>query len=371
MKQKIVFPTLVANLAIHTGKSKKQCEDFLRELFNTIETTLTAGESVKIKGLGTFKLVDVEPRKSVDVNTGEDIEIPGHKKITFIPARELAERVNEPFAIFESIEIPNESEENIIIDKTENIADQQESTKTTPDEPEIILHSTDISKELNPDTNTQEQEKSPQTEIQLEEEKLSEEISQPGPVVEESFVDGEFEEYGTHPVKRFRFLWGFLTGVFASIIVALGIYFFIGGNFESLISSFNLQQTKINANEDAEKVIAPVVQDTEVDTLSQNEIAITDNAEEAVPTAPSDEIIYDTISRTRYLTTMAKEHYGNYNLWPYIYMENQKILGHPDRIKPGTRVVVPKLSKYGVNPANPEDIKKAKEKGVEIYAKFQ
>ncbi len=38
---------------------------------------------------------------------------------------------------------------------------------------------------------------------------------------------------------------------------------------------------------------------------------------------------------------MAKEHYGNYNLWPYIYEENKAILGHPDRIRPGTKVIVP------------------------------
>ena len=92
--------------------------------------------------------------------------------------------------------------------------------------------------------------------------------------------------------------------------------------------------------------------------------------EEIAPTQPSDEKVYDTISKTRYLTTMAKAHYGNYNLWPYIYEENKAMLGHPDRIRPGTRVIIPSLSKYGVNPNNPEDIKRAKQKGVEIYARF-
>ena len=86
-------------------------------------------------------------------------------------------------------------------------------------------------------------------------------------------------------------------------------------------------------------------------------------------TAPSDTPVYDVVTTTRYLTTIASEHYGNFNLWPYIYEENKAILGHPDRIKPGTRIVVPPLSKYGVNPKNKSDIDKAKKMGKEIYSR--
>lgn len=68
---------------------------------------------------------------------------------------------------------------------------------------------------------------------------------------------------------------------------------------------------------------------------------------------------------------MAKEHYGNFNLWPYIYEENKAILGHPDRIRPGTQVVIPSLSKYGINPSDPSNIKKAKQKGIEIYSRYK
>ena len=109
----------------------------------------------------------------------------------------------------------------------------------------------------------------------------------------------------------------------------------------------------------------PEVQKPEV----QKSVSETE-AEPPVPTQPSDKKVYDTITKTRYLTTMAKDHYGNYHLWPYIYKENEKILGHPDRIRPGTKVVVPPLSKYGVNPDNKADIDKAKKLGNEIYARY-
>lgn len=84
----------------------------------------------------------------------------------------------------------------------------------------------------------------------------------------------------------------------------------------------------------------------------------------------SDYIGYDTVSKTRYLRTMAKEYYGNAELWPYIYEENRHKLGDPDRIRPGSSVKIPKLDKYGVNPNNPADIEKAKRLGREIYSRY-
>ncbi|MDE5871820.1 MAG: hypothetical protein K2H22_07755 [Muribaculaceae bacterium] len=81
-------------------------------------------------------------------------------------------------------------------------------------------------------------------------------------------------------------------------------------------------------------------------------------------------LAYDAIGKTRYLTTMSREYYGNPNFWPYIYEENKAKFGHPDRIKPGTPVIVPSLKKYGVNPKNPADIEKAKRLGKEIYARY-
>ncbi|MDE6379049.1 MAG: hypothetical protein K2L11_01145 [Muribaculaceae bacterium] len=83
-----------------------------------------------------------------------------------------------------------------------------------------------------------------------------------------------------------------------------------------------------------------------------------------------DLIAYDTVTLTRYLITMAREYYGNPDFWPYIYEENKAKLGDPDRITPGTMVVVPRLSKYGVSPNNPADVEKARRLGKEIYARY-
>lgn len=81
-------------------------------------------------------------------------------------------------------------------------------------------------------------------------------------------------------------------------------------------------------------------------------------------------IAYDKVTTTRYLATMAREYYGNFEFWPYIYEENKAKLGHPDRITPGTMVIVPSLKKYGVNPKNPVDVEKAKQLSREIFSRF-
>ena len=89
---------------------------------------------VKINGLGTFKVTDVASRSSVDVNTGEKIEIKGHKKLTFLPADSLKEKVNQPFAMFEPVEI----DESYVDDSEEpamNETEAQEDATAVEDTP--------------------------------------------------------------------------------------------------------------------------------------------------------------------------------------------------------------------------------------------
>ena len=116
------------------------------------------------------------------------------------------------------------------------------------------------------------------------------------------------------------------------------------------------------------RTIAP---DTAKPASTPDTVGASVPASDQAPTQPSDtKKVYDTVSTTRYLTTIARQHYGNQHFWPYIYEENKAILGHPNRIKPGTRVVVPDLRKYGVDPKNAADIAEAKRREAEIYARY-
>lgn len=85
----------------HIGK--KEASQFVNEMFYLIQKNLNEDKIVKVKGLGTFKIIDVEDRESVDVNTGDRVLIEGHGKITFTPDALMKELVNKPFSQFETV----------------------------------------------------------------------------------------------------------------------------------------------------------------------------------------------------------------------------------------------------------------------------
>ena len=89
---------------------KKTCEAFARTLFEVVEEALLSDKFVKVKGFGTFKLVAVSDRESVNINTGERFQIEGHTKVSFIPDNTLKEEINRPFAHFETIDLSDETE---------------------------------------------------------------------------------------------------------------------------------------------------------------------------------------------------------------------------------------------------------------------
>ncbi len=189
--------------------------------------------------------------------------------------------------------------------------------------------------------------------------------------------------------SRSRFGSGFLIG-FLSAIAIIALVMLIGVKFDMMPEKVSNMLTKNSPvedgtengegmeNEDSFSGV-PLSDSISSDDASAAPSSVSqpgasnagESGENAVPTMASDAPVYDVVSTTRYLTTMAKEHYGNFNLWPIIYEENQAFLGHPDRIKPGTQVVIPPLSKYKVNPDNPEDVKRIKQKGVSIYSKYK
>ena len=109
MNEKINLQELSALLAEKTKISKKEAETFLREYFELLNDGLIKDGLLKIKDLGGFKLSMMDDRESVDVTTGERVLIPAHYKVVFTPDKKLAEVVNEPFSLFETTEIEDET----------------------------------------------------------------------------------------------------------------------------------------------------------------------------------------------------------------------------------------------------------------------
>lgn len=90
-------------LAEKNNMTISEAETFIKQMFEVANSVMQADKQLKIRWLGTFKVMSVKDRESVDVNTGERIVIGGRDKITFTPDNILKEIVNKPFAQFETV----------------------------------------------------------------------------------------------------------------------------------------------------------------------------------------------------------------------------------------------------------------------------
>jgi nucleoid DNA-binding protein len=117
----------LANVLVELRKmTKRDASAFVSAMFDIIQQRLEADQLVKVKGLGTFKIIDVEDRESVNVNTGERVLIEGHGKITFVPDAVMKELVNKPFAQFETV-VLNEGVDFDDLDTTSTDAPETEA----------------------------------------------------------------------------------------------------------------------------------------------------------------------------------------------------------------------------------------------------
>ena len=107
-KGKVTLQMLSEMMANNSGRSKSSAESFVRTFFTTVKDALQRDNIIKIKGFGTFKLVVVSARESINVNTGERVNIAGYNKITFTPDKTLKDRVNRAFAQFDTMILDDE-----------------------------------------------------------------------------------------------------------------------------------------------------------------------------------------------------------------------------------------------------------------------
>lgn len=105
MNNRVGIHELAMALVNKKKLSLKDAEAFVTMMFDTLNEGLNNDKLVKLKGLGTFKVMSVSARKSVDVNTGEPIIIDGRDKISFTPDSTMKDLVNKPFAQFDTVVI--------------------------------------------------------------------------------------------------------------------------------------------------------------------------------------------------------------------------------------------------------------------------
>lgn len=142
---KISLNDLAQRLAEKSGISLQDAELFIRKMFDVANEGLQSDKLVKMKWLGTFKVMAVKDRESVDVNTGERIIIEGRDKISFTPDNILKEIVNKPFAQFETVVVNDGVDFDEIDRKFENAEEDgsvfESTLESVPDSDNSSLES--------------------------------------------------------------------------------------------------------------------------------------------------------------------------------------------------------------------------------------
>ena len=122
---KLTIQEVAKILTEKNGLEPREASRFAAEMFSVILQRLEEGDTVKVKGLGTFKIINVEARESVSVRTGERVVIDSHAKVTFTPDTIMRELVNKPFSQFETVVLNDGVEFDDINDEvTEETAEE-------------------------------------------------------------------------------------------------------------------------------------------------------------------------------------------------------------------------------------------------------
>lgn len=277
---KISIQDLSSVLVEKRGLSKKDASNFISEMFDIVQQELEKEKIVKIKGLGTFKIIDVDDRESVNVNTGERVLIEGHGKITFTPDSLMKELVNKPFSQFETV-VLNDGVE--FEDPKEEVVEPQD-TNGDPSSMALVdfglgnvkadlssfpVIGDDVKKEEIGDTPSEEvpSEVAPAEETPADD-KIAEEPAKQEPVVEESATeepasdeirdedvvyDDEEETSGSK-----SWLW-----MLIGCVVGLACGYLLGNYFPFIDSEPSQPQEKVApAKPIVKKPVAPAVKDS-------------------------------------------------------------------------------------------------------------
>jgi len=144
---KVTIQELSKILVEKNGLSQRDASKFGTTMFALILEYLERGEQVKVKGLGTFRIINVEARESVSVRTGERVVIESHSKVSFTPDATMKELVNKPFSQFETVVLNDGVEFNDIREQPE----QEEDVDTDVDEvADVVDTEADVPQEETP-----------------------------------------------------------------------------------------------------------------------------------------------------------------------------------------------------------------------------
>lgn len=273
---KISLINIAEELAAKSGLGKDVADNFLHAFIETIEKGLNEDNLVKVKGLGTFKLMEVSDRGSIDVNTGERITIKGHTKVSFTPDSAMKEFVNRPFAHFEPTEL-NEgyteeefleapTEQINVVNETdvESVEQESQAMELQETDQEVVSETIDNSPADTPSTDIHEVEEvgeKPVSENSTEHTEEPKESVTTNAVTEDNLV-AEAEKRVVSVTQKKRSRWYLIVLL---VILAGGVYYYM--STDPFVAS-----SKSRVGEDMNSVKSNFVQEIEVDECTTESI---------------------------------------------------------------------------------------------------
>jgi len=353
----LVLQDIVKALSHETDTSEALCQSFVKELFAIVAERLMDGESVTLKGVGRFDVDGGEVRFVADPDTAAAI----NSAFDCFEAIELADDFDgdEPVAEDETPDAAEEETATTVVDETAGTEDVADESPADGAEPEEKESQTDGLEESEADSEENKEECTAETDADNEtvaEETAEEETEETAEEAEETVE----EEYDDEPQPKrggCRFAWGFLAGFVTAAVVAAVAWFCLFGVVKKPSS-----QPAVIADDTAK--VAAADSDSTAAVEKPQEQSEEKTAEPEKESKKAEQTF--KVTNTAYLSNISRKFYGHYAFWVYIYLDNKDIITDPDNLPVGAELRIPAPEKYGIDKNNPESIKRAEIKALEI-----
>ncbi len=383
MAEKMTWIELRRSIGARAGANQKETAAFMDELLNQIVAGLKADKVVRIAGLGTFKLQEVAPRKSVNVVTGEDIVLAGYEKVVFVPEAGIKELVATAGA-------PAEQEAAVETDDINPLQKLGEQAN------EIVGLLADLGQPVNDEpaqpktpepTPQPTPEPAPQPVLEPTPQPVPVPTPQPAPVPQPAPqpVPQPTPQPAPAPVK-YHFLRDTLITLIVLLLVLAGAFFYFRYEVTNWVESLRTkQQTPI---ETVVPDTVPAVVKEVADTVVIDTVAVVEEAPQPVIEEVKEEpkiekqepqqVVEDkkpkkqveeeyyipktlTIRKGDGLMQISRRYFGHPDFWVFIFEANEDILKSPDDICWGMRIKMPQLNKEERDITNPQTKQRIRE----------
>ena len=311
--------------------SEQEAGQFLNALLEGVMEGLKADKQVKIKGIGTFALKAVAPRKSVNIATGESITIEGYNKLTFNAESVLKENVEKRLEQPKTEAVVAE----LVNDPIKKLGEQaDEIVDILAELGQVVKTENEEVKTENGKVKTENEETEPIEEPTEEtvEESVEKVVEEEKPIAEEPTDKPTCKA----TCKCHKWVCWVIGALLLLGIVGTGVYF-----RATLLQWWQCMQ-------DCQPVVEEVEDVLEVEEVPEV-VTLADKPREYVNFMKIEEVGKD--SR---LAWIAYKYYGQKDLWVFIYEANRDIISHPSKVRPGQYIRIPELSEEYRNLYNPE-----------------